>query len=76
MEPPKNDWFIVKKQKSIIHGGGRIKNLDIWLLNTKNNANIDIAVFGLCYCLFCGDSTILYKFKNCYLYFKVVVNLL
>ena len=28
--------------------------------------------FCLYDCLFCGDSTILYKFKNCYFYFKVV----
>lgn len=36
------------------------------------NDTIYMAVFCLYDCLFCGDSTILYKFKNCYFYFKVV----
>ena len=34
-----------KNRKAIIRGGGRIKNSDIWLLNTRMNDNIYMAVF-------------------------------
>ena len=32
----------------MIHGGGRIKKLNIGLLNTKNNDKLFMAVAGLC----------------------------
>lgn len=32
----------------MIHGGGRIKNLNMGLLNTKNNDKLFMAVAGLC----------------------------
>ena len=33
----------------MIHGGGRIKKLNMGLLNTKNNDKLFMAVDGLCY---------------------------
>lgn len=41
-----NDRSIEKRK--INHGGGRIKNLNMGLLNTKNNDKLFMAVVGLC----------------------------